>query len=408
MAFPGSRINTSELFKCMLALCLDENNFYRLQYRGIPEGRKDEFMDLMVKEGFVIPKKEIEYQILFGMGRNTLSNSVVLPEKKNNRGTFTGLLNAITRFRKVYLKLFPESELQYLDPVTKYDFDPESIQNDDTDREELLYEFGAKMGYCKLREDNSGFLLKNGKVEVERMAVVKTVDRKKNIANKPGYGVQLSPEVTEKLLKKYQGVYALYYPAAFRNTEKEGYFTSAMRVSHTLEEDNQQSSVVRIKLNIPNVTHPEARYQYRGYLTPIGHDDHLHLLFYLATNTINREEFLPDAPALDKDTVSIICRKMIGMDQVFRGILTSLSQREPECSRLPYGAEVLIQRQIFNGNPEEIRKSEREFMQQEGLGYFGTLEDLLDNISERREASSVKRFFDESGSNQLIYSEPFI
>lgn len=399
------RIKNTELLRCMLALCLDEENIYRRLLRGLEGNIKKEFKKALAAE-IEDSTNTQETNLIFGVTHNTLADTVLLPSKNSvNRSTLSNLVRSTMRFRNAYLALYPDSELKYLEPLVWDDFEPEVVFHQN--REQHLYRFGEKLGYCKRSQVNGAFELKNGTVELDQMAVIKAVDRKKNTANKPGCGVNIERDLAHKLLDRYLGVYALYYPAAYLHAGAQGYFMSAMRVSHVLEEDNLECSVIRAKLNIPNVTCDAARYQYRGYLTPIGNKDHLHLSFYLATNTINREQCLPKSAPLDPDVVNIICSKMMGKDQVFRGLLTSLSQREAGYSRLPYGAKVLIKRQQFQGSAREVHDAEVRFMQRDGLGYFDSIRALLACISHRKEAAVVEKYFSQDSSGpSIIYSDP--
>ena len=130
-----------------------------------------------------------------------------------------------------------------------------------------------------------------------------------------------------------------------------------MRVSHAMATDDVW--VVRVKLNMPNHAKNTARFQYRGYLTPVANDDHLNITLYLATTSINREHFLPNEPELQPDTVSILSTKMANSRSVFRGILSSISQREEGSPRMPYASKVLIQKQQFKGDEEETYQQEK-------------------------------------------------
>lgn len=401
------RIDNSELLRCMLALCLDEENIYRRLYRNLKGTDKEFLKRELVKHATKGNGKghNHETKLIFGLTPNTLANTVLLPSKAAvNRSSLTSLVDATTQFRKVYLTLFPDSELRHLHPLVWDDFDPEIIHN--SSREQRLYSFGTKLGYCKRSGENGSLVLNVGEVEADKMAIIKAVDRKKNTANKPGCGVNIDRPFAQKIFERYEGVYALYYPAGYRHDGEQGYFRAAMRVSHTLEQGNLDCSVIRAKLNIPNVSCEAARYQYRGYLTPIGKKDHLQLMFYLATNTINREDCLSKASPLDLDTINIICTRMVEKEAIFRGILTSLSQREEGYSRLPFASKVLIKHQRFNGSPQQVHDAEGRFMRSDGLGYFETLRDMLTTIHGRSECAAVENYFKEANNKpSLIYSE---
>lgn len=399
------RVKNSELLRCMLALCLDEGNIYRCLFRNLKGSGKDD-----LKKALAVNPADSNHEtsLVFGITPNTLSDTVLLPSKKFvNRSTLINLVNATRRFRDAYTALMPNNDLKHLKPLIWDDFDPEVIQH--VDREEHFYSFAEKLGFCKRICQGGSLILNNGEVVLDKMSVIKAVDRNKNTANKPGCGVNISLPFAKKLFDRYHGVYALYYPAGYRHAGKQGFIMAAMRVSHTLEQNNKTCSVIRVKLNIPNVSCEAARYQYRGFLTPVGNKDHLHLTFYLATNTINREQYQSEKPPLDPDTVNIICTKMIGIDRVFFGVLTSLSQREPGYSRQPYASKVLIKRQEFNGSSQQVHDDEGRFMRSEGLGYFGSLDDMLTRIADRSEAPFVEKYF--GGANcepDSIYSEPIV
>lgn len=401
------RIKNSELLRCMLALCLAEDNIYRRLYRSLKGDIKERFRNRMLNSEDALngASKLTETSLIFGIASNTLSDTVLLPSKTSvNRDTLSNIVRRSRRFHQTYLEMKPDSELKYLSPLEWDDFDPEVIQHNQ--RESHLLTFAKKLGFCKREGKNGPFILKGGQVDLDKMALIKAIDRKKNIVNKPGCGVNIDRKMASRLFNRYQGVYALYYPAGFRNDDEQGYFMAAMRVSHTLELDNSKCSVIRVKLNVPNVTHDVARYQYRGYLTPIGNKDHLNIIFNLATNTINREECMPGEPPLDPDTVNVLCTRMRGTDSIFRGILTSLSQSDSGYSRLPYAAKVLIKKQEFKGTEEQIHAAEVRFMQADGLGYFSAFESLMECIECRKEAESVQNYFGRpSREPELMYSE---
>lgn len=391
----------SELLRCMLALCLSDNNGYSRAYRSLTPEEKNN-----LRQKLRLPPRTEVTKVLFGVARNTLSDSTLLPDKGINRTTLVSLVEAMQSFRQRLLEIQPQSDLAELTPVDWNDFDPEVLSH--IDREEHVYAFGLKLGFS-LKSATGQTIWDGDRIAIDRMAIIQAIDQEKNTADKPGCGVNLYSAQATKLYDRYAGVYALYYPAGYHDGKADGYFMSAIRVSHVLERRSSRAAVIRAKLNVPNVATPSARYQYRGYLSPIGHKDHLSFSFHLATNTINREIMVPNEPSLDPDVVSIITGKMLGTEHIFRGLLTSLSQRLHGYSRVPYAAKVLLKKQEFHGSRENQNKLEANFMRSDGLGYFSTIDDLCSAVGSLKEAEVIRRYFNnDSGDPSLIFSEAFV
>lgn len=399
------RLPNSELLRCMLALCLSDSNSYRRSYHDLSKQEKKRFLKHLNYES-TPDKKGDETSMLFDIAPNTLSDNVLLTGKAGmNRGSAKQLISQSKKVRLAFIELFPETELRHLEPLGMDDFEPEVVRHGN--REDHLFTFAKKLGFCKRDEDTGHFLLTYGETEVDRMAVITTIDEEKNTVNKPGCGVNLSEGFAERLFNKYKGVYALYFPSSYMGSKDEGYLMAALRVSHILKKD--QSRVIRIKLNTPNIELQKARYQYRGYLSPVGDKNHLNLTLYLATQTINREEYLPDASPLDPETLNIICSRMPGVDSAFRGMLLSLNQRGSGSSQFPYAAKVVLKKQLFEGTEKEVFLAERKFMMNTGLGYFNSVNSLLEYILHRPEHDAVKNYFlNHDNKSAAIFSEPML
>lgn len=386
-----TKIKGSELIRCKIALCLNHKNLYRSVHENyFVDGKK------------VHKKKQIED--IFGVNYNTLYHTAA--QNKGIRfGTIEGIVNGITTFRNTINRLDNQTILKQLDPIVLSDF----IDEDTT--EDSLLRFAKKLGICepyiKAVPDNriADRYLEHYFSRATRLAVIEALDEEKNTLKKPGCGVYLDADSAQKLIAYYEGVYALYLPTGLSlDTDKIRYSKATMRVSHTMVTDDVW--VVRVKLNMPNHTKKEARFQYRGYLTPVANNNHLNITLYLATTTINREHYLPNEPKLEPDTVTILSTRMASSKSVFRGILSSLSQRAEGDPRMPYASKVLIQKQLFQGDEEEVYQQEMAFMMGEGLGMYEGLDTLLDSIHGKPERQNVKGYFEDPCNHPpMIVSE---
>lgn len=387
----NNKIKGSELIRCKIALCLNQKNMYRLIYQNYFGVEKE-------------VHKKTQVEGIFGVNYNTLY--LTSAQNKGIRfSTIQDIIKGITKFRQEVERLDDQTILQQLVPLTVRDF-----VDEDTSEDSLL-RFAKKLGICEpyikavpehrtADRDLDGYFSR-----ATRLAVIEALDEEKNTLKKPGCGVYLEAGKAKKLIQKYEGVYALYFPTGLSlNSQKTCYSRATMRVSHAMATDDVW--VVRVKLNMPNHANNTARFQYRGYLTPVANNDHLNITLYLATSSINREHFLPNEPELQPDTVSILSTKMINSKSVFRGILSSISQREEGSPRMPYASKVLIQKQQFHGDEEVIYQQEKSFMMGGGLGIYEGLDAMLNSIDEKPECQNVKGYFqDQCNTPSMIVSE---
>ncbi|MCG8315455.1 MAG: hypothetical protein MI976_19775 [Pseudomonadales bacterium] len=317
--------------------------------------------------------------------------------------TYRSMVDSLSDLRKNILEKDSNSVLSKLDEITIEDF----INTELT--EESLYCFAEKLGFCHPYIDSENestfeFDENYSKERVAYMSVVKAIDKEKNILKKPGCGVYLSKENANELFTKSEGVYGLYYSAGIVDDAGNVPFVKAgLRVSHTLHLDD--ASVIRVKLNIPNAGNAKARYQYRGYMIPVG-EEHVNLTLNLARATINKE--LHNGSFEKQTNTDIVNLTSTALYQahktVYRGILASLSQRDHSNQRMPYASKALLFRKKFNGTPDEIFQQERLFMTDTGLGFYDSLEALLLATEDEKEYQFVSEYFNDevNKKSQLV------
>jgi len=387
----NNKVKGSELIRCKVALCLNQKNMYRLIYQNYFGAEKK-------------VRKKTQIEGIFGVTYNTMYLTSA-QNKGIHFSTLQDIIRGITNFRKKVENLDDQTILKQLEPIGLSDF-----VDEDTSEDSLL-RFAKKLGICEpyikaVPEDRTADRdLENYFSRATRLAVILALDEEKNTLKKPGCGVYLEAGKAAKLIQQYEGVYALYFPTGLSlNSHKTCYSRATMRVSHVMATDDVW--VVRVKLNMPNHAINTARFQYRGYLTPVANDDHLNITLYLATTSINREHFLPNEPVLQPDTVTILSTKMANSKSVFRGILSSISQREEGSPRMPYASKVLIQKQQFEGDEEEVYQNEKSFMMGGGLGMYEGLDAMLTSIDKKPEFQNVKGYFqDQCNTPAMIVSE---
>lgn len=257
-----------------------------------------------------------------------------------------------------------------------------------------LHKFAVKLGMFLCDEQGNPVKDSNGRVLADTKKISKALDRFMYLRIKSQCGFYLKHDEADKLIDHYSGVYAIVFPVPTEGRKEEIYMLAGLRVQHSscIQGAEDDTKMARIKANIPNMKSDNfhARYQYRGNMKPLLHDDVVNakqwsILFHLLTSTIESESLESDYTIPPEDTINLLAQNP-STTNLFTAILASTSQaRDASGERIAYSSKALIIKVL-----DDNKEAAQNFIV-EGVMY-GSLSEVCQSIPDKR-AYEVKKYY---------------